>query len=301
MDLDLAIKQYLLDCEVKNYTARTLKSMRERLRIWRNFCIEEGVTTTEEMNVVLVKEYITILLRRKLSTTYIRGILSCIKTFIDYCYKERYSQINTKLDWFNIKVDKPVIKAFSSKDIKTLLDSCKGSRFLDVRDKTILTLFFETGIRCAELINMQDSDIKEDYIIVHGKNHKDRLVPITPILQQELSKHQMARAKYFKYRTIHDDYTFLSQTGRILTTSAVEHILKKRGEGIKDVRISPHTCRHTFAQQQALMGTDVYTISRILGHENVQITQTYLNSLEAESIVKMARGRSVLGNLGKKK
>ena len=63
------------------------------------------------------------------------------------------------------------------------------------------------------------------------------------------------------------------------------------------IRVSPHTCRHFFAQQQVKMGTDLYTISRLLGHENIGITQTYLNSLRDEEVIQIAKQRSVLQSL----
>ena len=80
----------------------------------------------------------------------------------------------------------------------------------------------------------------------------------------------------------------------MLTVTAVEIIVKLYGEGIENVRVSPHTCRHFFAQQHVKMGTDLYTISRLLGHENIQITQTYLKSLRDRDIVEIAKSRSVL-------
>ena len=80
----------------------------------------------------------------------------------------------------------------------------------------------------------------------------------------------------------------------MLTVTAVEIIVKLYGEGIEDVRVSPHTCRHFFTQQHVKMGTDLYTISRLLGHENIQITQTYLKSLRDRDIVEIAKSRSVL-------
>ena len=91
-----------------------------------------------------------------------------------------------------------------------------------------------------------------------------------------------------------DDYYFLSNHGKQLTNSAVEHIVKRHGAGIEGIRVSPHTCRHFYAQQQIKMGTDLYTISRLLGHENIQITQTYLNSLRDEEVIHIAKQRSVL-------
>ena len=92
-------------------------------------------------------------------------------------------------------------------------------------------------------------------------------------------------------------YYFLSFHGRQLTNSAVEYIIKRYGQNIEGVRVSPHTCRYFFAQQQVKMGTDLYTISRLLGHENIQITQTYLNSLRDNDVIQIAKQKSVLLNM----
>ena len=86
-------------------------------------------------------------------------------------------------------------------------------------------------------------------------------------------------------------------TLQALTDGAVEYVLRKRGVGIEGVRVSPHTCRHFFAQQQVKMGTDLYTISRLLGHENIGITQTYLNSLRDQEVIEIAKQKSVLMNM----
>ena len=106
----------------------------------------------------------------------------------------------------------------------------------------------------------------------------------------------MVKENYFALKNV-DGYYFLSFHGRQLTNCAVEHIIKKHGEGICNVRVSPHTCRHFFAQQHIKMGTDLYTVSRLLGHENIQITQTYLNSLRDKDVINTAKQRNVLLNM----
>ena len=179
---------------------------------------------------------------------------------------------------------------------KKRVKSCNGYDFIPVRDKCILSTLFETGIRCWELCCIKASDIHDDYIIINGKNHKQRVVPITPILRKAMMKYDDVKSEYFTLKNT-DDYYFLSFHGKQLTNSAVEHIIKRHGEGIEGVRVSPHTCRHFFAQQQVKMGTDLYTISRLLGHENIQITQTYLNSLRDEEVIQMAKQKSVIMNL----
>lgn len=157
-------------------------------------------------------------------------------------------------------------------------------------------MLFETGIRCWELCCIQREDIHEEFIMIRGKNHKQRVVPVTPILKKALLRYETASKRYFDLKET-DNFYFLSFHGRQLTNSAVEHIVKRHGEGIEGVRVSPHTCRHFFAQQQMKMGTDLYTISRLLGHENIGITQTYLNSLRDEEVIQIAKQKSVLMNL----
>ena len=177
-----------------------------------------------------------------------------------------------------------------------MFQNCRGSDFKAIRDRTILTMLIDTGIRCLELCSIRPSDIHEDYIIIQGKNHKQRVVPITPILRKNMVKYEAVKESYFRYKNTDDTY-FLSFHGRALTVSAVEVLMKKYGSGIEGIRTSPHTCRHFFAQQQIKMGTDLYTISRLLGHENIQITQTYLNSLRDRDVIEIAKSKSVLMSL----
>lgn len=229
--------------------------------------------------------------------TYVNGLLKSIKSFVQYCYDEDMGGFNTKRNFKWCKEEKPVIMAFKPEHVKTILNDCSGGDFMAVRDRAVLTMLFETGIRCWELCCMRPEDIHEDYIvIVNGKGHKQRVVPITAILHKVMLRYEYVRDDYFTLKATDDSY-FLSFHGRQLTNSAVEHIVKRHGSGIEGIRVSPHTCRHFFAQQQVKMGTDLYTISRLLGHENIQITQTYLNSLRDDEVIAIAKQKSVLMNL----
>ena len=245
------------------------------------------------MSLSVVRQFSLYMSGKGRKGSYINGLLKVAKAFIQYCYDEGYGGFNTRKNFKWCKQDKAVIMAFKPSDVRCMLQSCKGYDFLQVRDAAVLTALFETGIRCWELCCIQKKDIHEDFIIINGKNHKQRVVPITPVLRKAMMKYDNCAADYFTLKNI-DDYYFLSFHGRQLTNSAVEHIIKRHGEGISGIRVSPHTCRHFFAQQQIKMGTDLYTISRLLGHENIQITQTYLNSLRDDDIIQIAKQKSVL-------
>ena len=294
MKISVAKREYLTEIEVRKFTLKTIKSYRNNLNLFLRFCEEEaGVSEVEDLTLSVVRQFSLYMSGKGRKGSYINGLLKVAKAFIQYCYDEGYGGFNTRKNFKWCKQDKAVIMAFKPSDVRRMLQSCKGYDFLQVRDAAVLTALFETGIRCWELCCIQKKDIHEDFIIINGKNHKQRVVPITPVLRKAMMKYDNCAADYFTLKNI-DDYYFLSFHGRQLTNSAVEHIIKRHGEGITGIRVSPHTCRHFFAQQQIKMGTDLYTISRLLGHENIQITQTYLNSLRDDDIIQIAKQKSVL-------
>lgn len=297
MEIQQGIKEFLIEIEVKKYTPRTIRGYRNNLNLFLRFCTEHEIADIENVTLATVKQFTRAMTASKKKGTYINGILKGVKSFLQYCYEEGYGAFNTKCCFPWCKEERAVITAFTPQQVKTMFQNCRGSDFKAIRDRTILTMLIDTGIRCLELCSIRPSDIHEDYIIIQGKNHKQRVVPITPILRKNMVKYEAVKENYFRYKNTDDTY-FLSFHGRALTVSAVEVLMKKYGSGIEGIRVSPHTCRHFFAQQQIKMGTDLYTISRLLGHENIQITQTYLNSLRDRDVIEIAKSKSVLMSLG---
>ena len=294
MKISTAAKEYLIEIEVRKFTPKTIRSYRNNLNLFLRFCEEEaGIAEIENVSLAVVRQFSRFMSEQGKKGSYINGLLKVAKAFIQYCYEEGYGGFNTRKNFKWCKQDKAVILAFSTTDVRQMLRSCKGCDFMQIRDAAILTMLFETGIRCWELCCIRKQDIHDDFIIINGKNHKQRVVPVTPVLRKAMLRYEQCAAQYFTLKNA-EDYYFLSFHGRQLTNSAVEHIIKRHGEGIEGVRVSPHTCRHFYAQQQIKMGTDLYTLSRLLGHENVQITQTYLNSLRDADVIQIAKQKSVL-------
>lgn len=297
MKLDALVKEYLIEIEVRKYTPKTIRGYRVGLNLFLRFCKEHlEQDEIDDITLATVRQFAKFMTEAGRKGTHINGLLKTIKSFLQYCYEEGYGGFNTKRNFKWCKEERPVITAFRPSDVRQMLQNCKGYDFISIRDKAVLTLLFETGIRCWELCCIQKEDIHDDFIVIKGKNHKQRVVPITPILQKALLRYEAAAENYFTLKST-DNYYFLSFHGRQLTNSAVEHIVKRHGTGIEGVRVSPHTCRHFFAQQQIKLGTDLYTISRLLGHENIRITQTYLNSLRDDEVIQIAKQKSVLMNL----
>ena len=298
MKIKHALEEYLLEIEVRKYTPKTIRSYRNNLNLFVRYLDQEAdVLDVEDLTLSAVRKFSAYMVSQGKKDCYINGLLKTAKSFIQYCYDEGYGGFNTKKNFKWCKEEKSVVIAFKPVHVRQMVNSCGGNDFLSIRDKAVLSTLFETGIRCWELCCIKPDDIHDDYIvIISGKNHKQRVVPITPLLKKALMRYDTVKASYFTLKPT-EGYYFLSNHGRQLTNSAVEHIVKRHGEGIEGIRLSPHTCRHFFAQQQVKMGTDLYTISRLLGHENIGITQTYLNSLRDSDVIKIAKQKSVLMNL----
>lgn len=115
-------------------------------------------------------------------------------------------------------------------------------------------------------------------------------------------RYERVKEKYFEGKNLKYDNYILSRSGKQLTSVAVEEVIRNAGKKVgvrKDIRCSPHTLRHYSIQSNLRNGLDLYSCSKIAGHENIQITKRYLQGLETENILEMAKKSSPLMNIKK--
>lgn len=206
MKMQSAVDEYLVEIEVRKYTPKTIRSYRCNLNLFLRFCAEKlHVETVEALTPAVVRQFSRCMSEAGRKGTYINGVLKSIKSFIHYCYEEGYGGFDTRKTFKWCKEEKPVITAFSPEQVRIMLQSCRGHDYLSLRDYAILTLLFETGIRCWELCCIREEDIHDDFIIINGKNHKQRVVPITPVLKKAMLRYESGKEKYFMLRP-HDAF-----------------------------------------------------------------------------------------------
>ena len=301
MFLTELIREFLFDCKVRELSDLTVKNYEKQLQKFRHFVRENfQVIKYEELKPIHVKEYISSLQDRGCKPAYINDLLKAVKCLCSYAQREGYSEEVLTKRIRNVKQPKVLIHTFSTKEISLMIKYFNGSDYMSVRNKMILMVFFDTGIRLAELTNMKMDQIQDSYFIIYGKGRKERVVPKNPAVGKFLYKYLKAREKYFMGRHFEEEYVFLSKNGRQLTNEGVRVFMREAAAAVgvnPNVRVSPHTCRHTFAHQQLKNGLDLYSLSRLLGHESVAITQRYLESIEDTQILTSARKTSVLANL----
>ena len=295
------VKEFQFELQIKNYSIRTRKGYKNNInRFFRFIEKEYNIVELGEVNKLHVKQYINYLQKQSLSTVYINTILKNLRSFYKYCAGENYCN-NIVKDIQMLKEKKVIINTFTDVEVKKMLDVFSYKTYIEARNKAMIAILIDTGIRNLELCSLTLLDVKETVININcGKGNKERVVPISPYLKKILIRYERIRAEYTKNSIECYSNYFLSYRHKPLTVEAVERVVKLCGKEAnvrKEIRCSPHTFRHYFAQKQLQNGLDVYSLSRLLGHENIQITKRYLQSIQDKEILSISIKTSPLMSL----
>lgn len=302
--MDSYIREFLLDCELRGLSPRTIKGLRNILNSFNNYIQNEYKIHLNEVTSSNVKGYVIYYLNElKRSELYINSIIKYLRMFYVYMEENEYVDINPMKKVKFVKEPKTIINTFNDKEVKRMLLVWSGRSFLEIRNKTIVSILFETGIRNTELCDITLNDIINDNaILIHGKGNKQRLVPISIELRKILEKYLRCRESYSKDK-IETNYLFISyRHNNKLTVETIERIIKTTGQMAnvrKGIRCSPHTIRHYYAEFNIRNKMDLYSVSRLLGHESTQITNIYLRQLTDKQIVE-ENSISVISTLNRK-
>ena len=296
------VQEFLFDCQVRNLAPSTIHNYDTQLKFFLKYLTKElGVEELEQLRAIHIKRFVIMNQERGCKPQYVNDLLKAVKCLCAYAYQEGYTDDVITKRVKNVKEPKVLIHTFSADEIVKMIDYYNGADFLSVRNRLMLMMLFDTGLRISEMIDMRPHQIGSCYFTIYGKGRKERVVPLSPIISKWMLKYERAKQVYFFNRCCREeDYYFLSKNGRHLTCEAVNKMMKKAAAkvGINPlVRVSPHTCRHTFAHQELKNGLDLYSLSRLLGHESVSITQRYLDAIRDEQVLTSAKKTGVLEHL----
>ena len=295
------LEEFKLECELRRLTPRTIKGYyNSSLQFLTWLEKQQDINELEEIRTTHIKMYMQYLIKKNLSPSYINSVLRCIRAYFRYAVEEGYLRVNPaeKINWQ--RQGKVLINTFTDEEVRALLNVFDFSTYLSARNKLVLASAFDTGARNSEICDILEKDVRDNVILLHGKGNKERHVPLTPYLKRAILKYRRIKDVYFEDKVLPHKNLLLSRTGRPLTKEAIEHIFNQAALQVEireEIRCSPHTARHYFAQTHLRNGLDVYSVSRLLGHENINITKRSLQSLQDSSIVEMAVKTSPLRNL----
>ena len=300
MKISEAVDEFTVDCRIRKLSVRTIRNYMMMLKLIRQHLESQGITELEAIRPSHLKQFLLAKEDAGSKPAYVNDLLKVIRVFFRFACQEGFIKTSPVVNIHNVKQPKLKLRTFSEAEIRRMLNYFGGSGFLQVRNRTMLALFFDTGMRLAEVLNLTEEQIHEEHIMVYGKGNKERLVPVSPYLARLLMRYLRLREKYFAEKLPPKPYVFVSYKGNRLTAEAVTRFMKKAAAEVgvsPDVRVSPHTCRHTFAHLQLRNGLDLYSLSRLMGHENIAITQRYLDGIRDDEVLEKARATGVLAHL----
>ena len=295
-----AAKEFEFNCQCRKLSDKTIRNYGKLIGYLLDYLKEQHkVLCLEDVRPMYIKAYLMMLQERGAKPQYINDQLKAFKVLFRYLYEEGYTDSILTERIKNVKQPKTIIKTFTEQEVKKMTEYYSGHTFMEVRNRLMLMTFFDTGIRVSELIDLKLSQVKDEYILIHGKGDKERVVPKSPLLNKWMFKDLSTRENFFAYRRVPEN-VFLSRNGRPMTTEAIHRVIKIAGKAVgvsRDIRVSPHTCRHTFAQMQLKNGLDLYSLSRLMGHSNISITQRYLEGLRDFEVLNACKATGILMNL----
>lgn len=279
----------------KNYSPRTEISYSEDLCQFVNFLKSETEDEAiERVDSDIVRRWIVSLMESGISARSVNRKLSALKSFYRYLLRTGQVKENPLRKIAGPKMKKPIPSFVNSKDMDVILDdTMEDKSFESLRNKLILELFYDTGIRRAELLGIKDLDVdfSAKTIQVTGKRNKQRLIPISDILCAQIVEYIEVRDSEVEYKS---GYLLVRNNGQQLYPMIVHRIVTNSLSGISTLsKSSPHVLRHSFATSMLNNGADLNAVKELLGHASLASTEIYTHTSfeELKKIYKQAHPR----------
>jgi len=223
-----------------------------------------------------MRSYLVALVENALENTSVNRKLSSIKTFFRYLRQQGFCETNpaTKVKSLKQKKVLPQFVPESQLWTEQIFDEVEDS-YQRCMDRLIIELFYQTGIRLSELINLKEKDVSRSQIKVLGKRNKERIIPIAQGLSELINDYINQK----KSLGLKSDYLIITKTENKLTPkfvySKVNYYL---GMATNLSKKSPHVLRHTFATHMLNNGASLESIKKLLGHVDLSATQIYTHN-----------------------
>ncbi len=265
----------------KNYSVLTVKAYQTDLKYFSEFIKKEYETNTiNKVNYAQIRSWIVLMVEKEISNQSINRKISALNTYYKFLLKIGDIKTNPLLKHKALKTSKKIQVPFSIAEIKTVLDDLHfENNFEGIRDKLIIELFYSTGIRRIELVELKLTSINLDNktLKVLGKRNKERIVPLLQSVTQTINKYLKVRNKL---ENISDENSlFLTKRGVKIYETLVYRIINKYfSKASSKVKRSPHILRHSFATHLLNQGAELNAVKELLGHSSLAATQVYTHN-----------------------
>lgn len=264
----------------KRCSEHTITAYQTDLDQFEEFFELKSITEMNELNSLAIRSWVVHLIDSGLTNRSVNRKIATLRTLYKWLRKEGVVKSNPMAKIQGPKNEKrlPVFAKESELD-STKLSEMYDNDFDGIRDSLILELFYQTGIRLNELINLKETDVNEQHIKVLGKRNKERLIPVSATLFQQIQDFLKEKRKVVgetKFLIV------LKNGNKLYPTFVYRKINAYLSQATNLDKKSPHVLRHTFATHMLNRGSGLETLKDLLGHANLAATQVYTHNSFAQ-------------------
>ena len=265
----------------KNYSKHTLTAYHKDLLGFREFALSEfDFSEINNVSYAIIRSWIVKLVGDGVSNRTINRKISSLRTYYRFLLKIGDIEVSPLVKHKVLKTTKKLQVPFSEKEIEDVLEILKGENsFLGLRNKLIVELFYSTGMRRGELVNLKLNDISDSQktIKVLGKRNKERIIPLLPSALSTIVSYLGYRKALSSVKDV--DYLLLTEKGTKIYETLVYRVINNYfSKASQKVKKSPHILRHSFATHLLNEGADIKSVKELLGHSSLASTQIYANN-----------------------
>ena len=264
----------------RNRSDLTIKNYGEDLRAFEEFYGNlEGCHSWKSVDSDIIRDWMESMMDKGNNATSINRRLSALRSFYRFALARKLVDKDPVHGVTGPKKGRPLPQFLKENEMDRLLDAGSWTEgFEDVRDRTIIMTFYETGIRLAELIGLDDSivDFSNRQLKVTGKRNKQRVIPFGEELLATLRDYMKCRDKEVNLQS---EALFVTAKGQRVTTSQVREGVKKNLSKVCTLKKrTPHVLRHTFATAMLNNKAGIESVKKLLGHESLSTTEIYTHT-----------------------
>lgn len=289
--IKFAIQEFLEDREFNNLSQKTIEALKLTLDEFQSYCADQEIVNVNDVRQQTVKSYLLHCQKERNNNPTTRNSkLRRLKTFFNYLVENEIidEKKNPIKGLMQVKEDIQ-ISTFTDHHIQQMLNYYRRIKdrtrsFQAYRNYCMIVFLLGTGARLGEMRNLKwnETDLINGTIVLYGKKRVQSSIPITEKLVKELSEYKMFCQQYFGELS---DYVFVSEDkNEQMAVDSIKNIFKKLKDvmGFKDVRLSAHTFRHSFAKRYLMAGGDLFSLQKMLRHSQISMTQRYVNLFGTE-------------------
>ena len=264
----------------RNRSDLTIKNYGEDLRAFKEFYGNlEGCHSWKSVDSDIIRDWMESMMDKGNNATSINRRLSALRSFYRFALARKLVDKDPVHGVTGPKKGRPLPQFLKENEMDRLLDAESWTEsFEDVRDRTVIMTFYETGIRLSELIGLDDSmvDFSNRQLKVTGKRNKQRVIPFGEELLATLRDYMKCRNREV---ILQSDALFVTAKGQRMTSSQVREGVKRNLSKVCTLKKkTPHVLRHTFATAMLNNKAGIESVKKLLGHESLSTTEIYTHT-----------------------